>query len=1367
MSAAIRAIDSYLPRFVLRGLARGSVDAGFLSRNAEYMTGAVLFSDISGFTALAERLSLHGPAGAEELSELLNEYFGRLITQITDHGGDVLKLAGDSVLALWPAADEPLTAAALRAAQCALSLQAMMAERSEAQGIRLLSKVGIGAGEIVVLRVGGVRGRWELLISGDPLVQSGLAEEMAHKGEVVLSPKAWSVVRHACTGTPIEGNHVRLESIDSPLPVRLDPCPALPPEFEQSLRDYIPGAILKRIDAGLTDWLAELRPVTVLFLNLPQLDVTTAEAQGRAHDVFRALQTILYRHEGSVNKLSVDEKGLTLVAAMGLPPLAHGDDPARGLAAALEMQASLGDMGVRGAIGVATGRVYCGEVGGTGRREYTVIGDKVNLAARLMTAATETVLCDATTRHAARERFSFDALSAVTLKGKSNPVPVFRPICRSATGSGVSCLFGRQDERAYLYACLESLAAGKGRRIVIAGDAGIGKSRLIADLIDRAHSLRIKMLRGDANAVEKSTPYYAWRPVCAQLLDVDGLEKSDELTKTVMQHLGNDPELIAHAPLLNAFLPVDLPESELTTRMVGRVRAENTHDLILKLLENAQKMGPTALVLEDVHWLDSASWALTLQVSRRAPSLQVILSTRPTAEPVSSDGHTVLHESGFEHLSLGALSPDEALALACNRLGVDALPPAAVELIHRKAQGHPLFCEELAYSLRDLGLILIVDGHCQPAPDVDWNTVEFPDSIQGVITNRIDRLGPMHQLALKISSVIGRLFPWSVLRDVFPIEPERARLPVLLDDLGDLDFTRVETPDPDLMYLFQHIIIQEVSYNMLLFAHRRRFHERIAGWYERAYPEDLSPHYPLLAYHWGRAEVVGKAIEYLEKAGEQAMRRGAYQEAVVFLRDAARLDDRSRQELEEPTDSDRHARWEALLGEAHLGLGQLAESREHTERALVLLGHPVPSTRCRLVADYAVQVSRQAIHRFLPASLMGRSRQPVEVLRCLARAHDVIGQVCYYTQDVSLGVLCALRALNLAERTGPCPELARAYATMSVAAGLVPLHSLAEAYVQRAWQTAMVLDDPSTRAWVQEMMGVYWLSVGRWADSRLRLSEAVATTRRLGDWRRLEESLGELARLEYLQGNFALGGELFAEVGRLAHQQGHEQAQVWSLHGGSTCLLRQGETERVVGLLEKSPALQTQYKNVADSILGLGLLAVARLRLGQCDMARQDAEDVLHRIERTRPVANYNLEGYAGTAEVLLTLWELSLTETGTVARVLKERAHRACVMLRKFARIFPIALPRACAWWGWFQYLSGHHGRAGNTWRVALQHAERLRMPYEQGLIQREIGRHTNTDSTLREVHLERADEIFARLGAVEDRSRLTNFKPTQAGSH
>ena len=177
---------------------------------------------------------------------------------ILDHGGDILKIAGDALVAFWPASDEPLAAATLRAGQCGLAVQASLNDHSAMEGVPLLSKIGIGAGDIATLHVGGVRNRWELLIAGEPFVQIGRAEHCARPGDVIFSPEAWPHVSDVCGGTPVDGRHVRLEAVTRPLDRRPVPAPILPPPLEATLRGYVPAAILSRLDADQTGWVAEL-----------------------------------------------------------------------------------------------------------------------------------------------------------------------------------------------------------------------------------------------------------------------------------------------------------------------------------------------------------------------------------------------------------------------------------------------------------------------------------------------------------------------------------------------------------------------------------------------------------------------------------------------------------------------------------------------------------------------------------------------------------------------------------------------------------------------------------------------------------------------------------------------------------------------------------------------------------------------------------------------------------------------------------------------------------------------------------------------------------------------------------------------------
>jgi class 3 adenylate cyclase len=483
----ITTLVSYVPALIARRLA---ADPHPISQpTAERFAAAVMFADISGFTALGERLAQRGLAGSEELAGLLNDYFGRVIDLVSAHGGEVTKFAGDALLALWPVppdtvrlgmvAREALAEATGRAAHCALAIQAALSNYCLADGTPLLLQIGIGAGDVSSVHLGGVFNRWEFLLSGSPMVQMSQAKDHARPGTIVLSPEAWTLIQSESSGQPLDRGFIELKTILRPRPPQPAALPPVPPAAKPGLQAYIPAAVLARLEAGQAGWLSELRRLTVMFIKLPSYGTSIkhpyARTLPRAQAVMQALQTSLYRYAGSINKLNVDDKGITLVAAMGLPPLSHKDDAARAVHAALEMQAALKALGRRSAVGITTGWVFCGPIGNHRRREYTMVGPTANMATRLMQAAEGNliarqemtdILCDEATFQAIQEqagkgqllagRLTFESLPRITVKGKVEPVIAYRPHPRTVPAptklhnrKAKITLAGRSTERAF------------------------------------------------------------------------------------------------------------------------------------------------------------------------------------------------------------------------------------------------------------------------------------------------------------------------------------------------------------------------------------------------------------------------------------------------------------------------------------------------------------------------------------------------------------------------------------------------------------------------------------------------------------------------------------------------------------------------------------------------------------------------------------------------------------------------------------------------------------------------------------------------------------------------------------------------------
>jgi class 3 adenylate cyclase/predicted ATPase len=914
MPSVLETLGSYVPAAIVRYANRRPPHPP--EPTGETFEAVTLFADISGFTALTERLAARGPSGAEELTGLLNGYFGSLIDFITAAGGDVVKFAGDALLALWPIPPGADAAAETRRVlHCCTAIQAALHDRPVTDDIRLSLKLAVGVGEVRTAILGGVFDRWEFLVTGSPLSQVGVANHHAGPGDTVVSAAAWALVGPACAGELLEDGAVRVTAVREPVPARgidtLAPTPAAVP----AVRAFIPAAIRSRVDAGQTDWLSELRRATVLFVNLP--DFHAATPLDRAQEAMHTLQTALYRFEGSVNKISIDDKGASLVAVLGLPPLAHENDPERGVRAALAMQASLTARNLRSSIGIATGLIFCGSVGSDRRREYTVMGDTVNLAARLMQAAGGGTLCEGPTQSAVRGRVEFDALPALSVKGKKEPVEVFRPraVDESAGAESgpamASRLVGRATERARLTLALDRLVGERaGERLAIEGEPGSGKSRLLAHLAHEARARGVTTLTGAGDSVERSTPYRAWRPVFVALFGLDRVTDDPDARRThILAQLPAESAVLRAAPLLSAVLPFEWPDNEFTAPMVGKVRADHLNALIATLFTTATASRPVLVTLKDAQWLDSASWALALTLAERVPAMALVLAQ--ASQTPAPEYAQFVARPGAERLVLGALDPGDVVAMACDCLGVERLPEAVADLIVRIAEGNPLFVEELAYALRDSGVITVAGHECRIAPDAPalegWN---LPDNVQGVVRSRIDRLPPSEQMTLKVASVVGRTFVQRTLRDVHPIEDDRAHLARQLELLRSLDLTPLAGSGrmiraEDTTYRFKNGVTHEVAYNLMLFGQRRQLHRAVAEWYESVHAADLTPFYALLAHHWRQAapergpEVeLHKAIAYLQKAGDDAVRHNASLEAIGFYGQALELLEKVREDDE-------------------------------------------------------------------------------------------------------------------------------------------------------------------------------------------------------------------------------------------------------------------------------------------------------------------------------------------------------------------------------------------------------------------------------------------------------------------------------------
>jgi class 3 adenylate cyclase/tetratricopeptide (TPR) repeat protein len=1414
-------LASYVPKLIQNRIIADP--APIDSPVSEEMQAAILFADISGFTPLTERLAERGPTGVETLARVLNEYFGQLIDIIHEYGGDIVKFAGDAAIAVWPiVSDLPIPADlanvgtsfdqilvgktggvtradqwqwTMRVAECALKIRERLTNY-KAEDSNLYLKLAISTGNISTAHVGGEFNRWEFLLTGAPLVELGMANNLANAGEIVITPSAWKLIRNDSIGSLVEfelkdaiAQGGRLEGLNKPSSIfSSNVKPNIPAGAENSLRAYIPGAIINRLSAGQSSWIAELRRVTVLFINLPDLDQNTELET--AQNIAQLIQRSVYRYEGSINKINVDDKGITIVAAFGLPPFAHEDDPARGVQAALLIRKELTGRTVRSNIGITTGRIFCGSIGNDTRREYTTIGNAVNLSARLMGAAGNQyeliekygvpILCDRLTYEGAKDVVEFEPRPPQQVKGRVDMVEVFHPLeVKKSVMRPKTELIGRQEEKTLIANSLQELSRGTAHQtIILQGEAGIGKSRLFEDLVRQAETLDVNMLNGAGDPIEKTNLYHAWKPIFNRMLDIENVPISMDLTEEDQIATQNrvitklrevDPDLERYAPLLSVVLPIPIPDNELTSVMSGEIRGGNIREVLTRLLAYEASRAPLLIVMEDLHWFDSASWSLLVDVQQKVQPLLLALNTRPISDPVPPQFRQIQEPAEARLVRLEAMMLDDVEALVCQRLSVKSIPPMIGRLIREKSEGHPFFAEELAYAMREAGILRIKGQECEIDPRfANFEEVTLPDTLQAAITNRIDSLDPSQQLTLKVASVIGRIFALRVLEAVHPIEADKPALPDYMETLTRLSLTLVESEPPDLAYIFKHAVTREVAYNLMLYSQRRQLHRSVAEWIEQNNEMNIESYYTLLAYHWSQAAeardttdkdyAVRKAVDYLEKSGEQATQTYANKEAVQFFSQALEWDEKLPKPEEKRalrTRQIRRARWHSRLGLAHYGLGSLPECEKNIREALELMEAALPKSRVRFGLGLFPQIIRQVFHYYFPALYIGSvSGAEREVAIEVARLYELMGRVYFYSNETLPVIYSTLRLLNIAERAGASPELASAYAAMAVMAGFGQVHSLAESYVDRAMAVAKQVNQPSNRITVDVVTGVYELGVGKWENVRSKALEAQALSEQLGDYRQWGDSTELLAENALISSDLEYATNMLRILLEAARKRRNPLQQGWGLFGLAAIGIRRGNEAEAIPMLEEALQILEELPNLASSINTNGQLALAHLRLGQHGQALAYAGVVLDLAEGVSPTV-YSLDlGFAAVADVYFELWEKALREPNRHfdADKYKSLAARAIKLVRAFEKVFPIGRPVTPYYQGWYEWLNDKPQVAIQLWKKGLEAAQHFKMTYQEGLLRVKLGAALQNDPDARRVHFEGAIQIFEKMGAMRE---------------
>ncbi|XP_078408404.1 adenylate cyclase type 10-like [Cetorhinus maximus] len=725
--------------------------------DVEHFHGVLLFADISGFTSLTEIYTKNSKkgSGADHLTRTLNGYISEIVDHVLRAGGDVVNYAGDAMLALWRERRKELNEILTLAVKCSLNIQDKCDNKETEVGVKLRVKIGISAGKLSKVVMGDEESRYYALI-GRAVDEVRKAEGLASANTIILSPNAWELCdRENLVVEKIEneravkvryikrdphfsvddyiksfGTHLEYQEVGDGIKTIRKTSKLLPNlQLESVLRKYLLKTVLLKIDDAVPlDYLSEMRPATVVFVNLQFVENATMYHQCQSiQSCCVGINNEFKFYRGRINKVFMFDKGCTFLCAFGLPGDKGEDECANALQCAHNVHEFCNKLKYVSvaSIGVSTGPLFCGVVGHPLRHEYTVIGRKVNLAARLMMTYPGVVSCDEETHYHAKMPSSyFIELPKRNMKGVANPGTIYQYLSkkhqkilgkpRISVETEDYPLLGREKEMKIFHHALKRFSSVKTRRaaecyqvIMYEGTVGYGKSRLLAEIIQTSQAEGMRVLPFELGKMDITEPYYTIQTMLALLLQVNHCKNYAERERVLLSKITKQ-ELIEDLCLLNDLLFVKFSISEKVSLMDSRTKHRTFRNYVIAIIKQSIASDTGLLVIDQVQYIDTPSWELILQMRASLP-LFMVMALRPFTleKPPCQAAIMVMRSQRTLYVKLSGLDSRLIRPLACQILGVISIPRELETLLTERSYGVPYYCEEILRSLYYSDLILL------------------------------------------------------------------------------------------------------------------------------------------------------------------------------------------------------------------------------------------------------------------------------------------------------------------------------------------------------------------------------------------------------------------------------------------------------------------------------------------------------------------------------------------------------------------------------------------------------------------------------------------------------------------------------------
>lgn len=1282
--ALLKMAQTYLPLPVVLAPQPPGVPTGGMQR------GTFLLGDMSGFTALSERLSQFGRRGAEMITTIINGLFKEMVGILYDHGGILLKFGGDALLGVFPADSEAqLPETALRAVQTAQAMQKGMEKfaaidaAGETRALKL--KCGISSGPYFAAHIG-TRQSMAYVTTGHTVNHADEGQGYAEPGESILAQSTRDLLPDTVQVETRAENYYVLRS--APSADGKASVPSLDIAFEGDLMmqittlvnrldriaPYLPAELIPRIVTNPSDdpdvvlISPDHRQVTVMFANYLGIS-DLIDDLGESHpevitqhfnNYFVQMADVVERYEGAVARMDQYTVGDRLVIFFGAPR-AHEDDPVRAVYAALDMQDAMrehfaalqtpaGIYRFRQRIGINTGQLFAGNVGAPNlRQEYTLMGDDINMAARLMSKSEwDTVFISKKTRDRVIAFFELESRGDLKVKGKEILIPTFAVKGRReeigrirGLESGDSPFTGRGAVLDTLKTCGQNLlSAQRGQIVSIIGDSGTGKSRLTQEfrnwLLAQEGADQILWLRGHALSFSEKVSYWLAVQVLRETLLLKSDASEDDVLFTLWERgeelLGKEIAREA-VPFLADLMGLKL-EGEWARWVRGlspEIRQKQTFWAAREFFIAAAKQRPTVIALDDLHWADEASLALfndLLEVTVQTPLMFILISRKQAQNDCERLRERATTEFPHRHteISLLPLSSEESGELLARLLPGAAFSNEALQEILDKASGNPFYLEEVVRALIESQSVIPDPAHPgQWRVTAEIENLAVPATLEGAIISRIDRLTENARRALQVASVIGRSFEMRILARLTEAETE---LGSWLAQLERDDLIRPVGQTAQTTYIFPNALVQEVVYDNLIVTRRQEFHRQVGEAIERMLAERVSDSTDrltadldgdgvpeqgseLLAYHFSRSDDPQRAMIYLERAGRKAQAEFANDTAIQHYTDLLERLGESEEWWEK--------RFEILLRRQRVfGIRGLEDKREtdlETLRALAV-AHQDEQRRSDVLNDLVdlynatsrYDLAEQTAHEALELKTQMGDRKGQ------AAALYKLGVLHYYRGDYDLSAQTLEQAAGL-QRTIEDAE-GEAWSVMYL--GMIHFvsgrYSDAARMHERAFQLAQARHDGLQVGIHLTNSARVLTRLGRYDEALNKFEQSYQMKIRVGDRMGQGFNLYGIGQIHNYRGQYEKAEMALQEALKVRQQIDDQRGISYCLDGLGQVALGQKNFEQAHDYFQQAHKLHSQLGLKAEMIEDLSFIGQAFLGLGQLEEAQNISRRALDQL---------------------------------------------------------------------------------------------------------------------------------------------------------